>query len=166
MAIRRKDFATAEELIAFLLEDKRFQPRTIFDATSRGVKGLIFRGQREVNEGLLPSAHRQPNRLGEYTPQPPGALPAKDDARTENPFTSCRNSGFASLSRARRIDRWRGVENGRERRGRRRLWSSAQVFSRVRTREDTERLHGTRCFSQSIQVTTRCTAHEIVLLPQ
>src|SRR5688572_26158038 len=67
----RRDFSTAKDLLEYLLEDERFQPRHIFDATARGVGGLIFRGQRHVTEPLLPSAHRQPNRLSAFTPQWP-----------------------------------------------------------------------------------------------
>jgi len=74
MPIGRTDFATAKELIEYLLEDSRFQPEGIFDATSRGVNGQIFRGQRFLTDRLLPTAHRAPNRLADYTPQPPPSL--------------------------------------------------------------------------------------------
>jgi hypothetical protein len=76
MSMNRVDFETADDLINYLLEDQEFRIRNVFDATSRGVNGRIFRGQPSITTQLLPSAHRHPSRFAHYVPQPPSPIPS------------------------------------------------------------------------------------------
>jgi FRG domain len=64
-------FSTAKDLIAFFWEDPRFQPLNITEATLRGPRGQIFRGQSNVRWKLIPCAHRPGNPLAAFTPQLP-----------------------------------------------------------------------------------------------
>jgi len=66
-----KSFKTAREFFNFLLEDNIFEPKGIFDVSDKVTNSYIFRGQAQRDWNLLPSAHREPNKLENYTPQPP-----------------------------------------------------------------------------------------------
>jgi FRG domain len=79
MATHQTQFAEAKDPLAYLLDDPSFQPGSVFDATDRGVNGLIFRGQSKITHRLLPSAHRPGRPFLDYTPQPPPPL-AQDSA--------------------------------------------------------------------------------------
>lgn len=65
-------FSTARELIDCFLDDNIFSPEGLFDVSERLTSGYLFRGQARKDWPLLPSAHRSPDALKNYTPQPPG----------------------------------------------------------------------------------------------
>ncbi|MFY4730442.1 FRG domain-containing protein [Nitrospira sp. BLG_2] len=71
-------FEKPRDVISFFLDDPRFQPRQVFDATARGVRGYIFRGQADRLWQLLPSVFRSGDPLKRYTPQSPGAYFPQD----------------------------------------------------------------------------------------
>ncbi|OBU37893.1 FRG domain-containing protein [Photobacterium phosphoreum] len=64
-------FDTARELFDFFLGEKYFEPRDIFDVSEKNINNYIFRGQANKSWSLLPTAHRIPNHLEYFTPQPP-----------------------------------------------------------------------------------------------
>ncbi|MDH3337190.1 MAG: FRG domain-containing protein [Gammaproteobacteria bacterium] len=69
---RITELDSAEEFLDFITSGI-FQTNNVFDATATGTGGWIFRGQRDANWKLYPSAFRtnpEPN-WHLYTPQPP-----------------------------------------------------------------------------------------------
>ncbi|WP_419177137.1 FRG domain-containing protein [Desulfosediminicola sp.] len=66
------NFENAREFVDFFLDDNIFEPKSIFDVSEKIVSGYIFRGQGRKEWSLLPSAHRSPDALNNFTPQPPG----------------------------------------------------------------------------------------------
>lgn len=65
-------FTTARELVDCFLDDNILSPESLFDVSERLTSGYLFRGQARKDWSLIPSAHRSPNSLKNYTPQPPG----------------------------------------------------------------------------------------------
>lgn len=68
-------FDSAREFFDFLVGENIFEPDSIFDVSERFVNGYIFRGQGNKEWELLPTAHRNLNRLEDFTPQPPRIRP-------------------------------------------------------------------------------------------
>lgn len=66
-----KTFETAREFFDFLIEDNSFEPKSVFDVSEKLTNSFIFRGQAQKNWTLIPTAHREDNKLANYTPQPP-----------------------------------------------------------------------------------------------
>lgn len=66
-----RSFTTAREFIDFFLDDNIFEPKSLFDVSEKIISGHFFRGQLKKDEPLLPAAHRSPDVLKNYTPQPP-----------------------------------------------------------------------------------------------
>jgi len=66
-----ESFETARDLFNFLLEDNIFEPKSVFDVSDKVTNSYIFRGQAQKDWDLLPTAHREDNKLENYTPQPP-----------------------------------------------------------------------------------------------
>ena len=64
-------FTTAREFIDFFLDDNIFEPKNLFDVSEKLISGYFFRGQARKDWALLPAAHRSPDVLKEFTPQPP-----------------------------------------------------------------------------------------------
>lgn len=64
-------FETARDLFNFLLEYNDFEPKSVFDISERITNDYIYRGQANKSWSLLPTAHRSPNKLESFTPQPP-----------------------------------------------------------------------------------------------
>lgn len=64
-------FSKARELIDCFLDDNILSPKSLFDVSERLTSGYLFRGQARKDWSLLPSAHRAPESLESYTPQPP-----------------------------------------------------------------------------------------------
>lgn len=62
---------TASELFDYLLDKDLFEPTHIFDVSEKFINNYIFRGQGNKNWSLLPTAHRTPNYLENFTPQSP-----------------------------------------------------------------------------------------------
>jgi hypothetical protein len=72
MSYERDDSITkARDFLEFLLEDPRFQPSGVLEATLPGAGGYIFRGQPAFDLPLLPKAHREDCPWDDFTPQPP-----------------------------------------------------------------------------------------------
>ena len=82
MLTHEKQFTEAKDLLAYLLDDDAFQPKTVFDATEKGVNGMIFRGQSKITYPFLPSAHRPGRPFFDYTPQSP-PTPIQDSGTPE-----------------------------------------------------------------------------------
>lgn len=70
---------TAEEFIDFFRFGGRFKTPHIFQATTWGLNGYIFRGQADSSLSLLSSAFRD-NALVDYTPQTAGG-PIQEDTK-------------------------------------------------------------------------------------
>jgi len=66
-----ESFETAREFFNYLLEDNIFEPVSIFDVCAKFTNSYIFRGQAQKGWPLMPTAHREHNKLENYTPQPP-----------------------------------------------------------------------------------------------
>lgn len=66
-----ESFDKARELVEFFLDENIFEPKSLFDVSEKLVSGYIFRGQSRKEWSLLPSAHRSPDALENYTPQVP-----------------------------------------------------------------------------------------------
>lgn len=66
-----ESFETARDFFNFLLEDNIFEPKSVFDVSEKVTNNYIFRGQAQKSWNLLPTAHREHNKLEDYTPQPP-----------------------------------------------------------------------------------------------
>ncbi|WP_226597573.1 FRG domain-containing protein [Marinobacter nauticus] len=66
-----KTFKTAREFFNFLIDKNIFEPEGIFDVSDKLTNSYVFRGQAQKDWVLLPTAHRENNRLENYTPQPP-----------------------------------------------------------------------------------------------
>ena len=64
-------FTNAREFIDFFLEDNIFEPKGLFDVSEKLISGYLFRGQARKDWTLLPTAHRSPDALKNFTPQPP-----------------------------------------------------------------------------------------------
>lgn len=64
-------FNTAREFIDFFLDDNIFEPKSLFDVSEKLISGYLFRGQARKDWALLPTAHRSPDVLKDFTPQPP-----------------------------------------------------------------------------------------------
>jgi len=64
-------FNTAREFIDFFLDDNIFEPKSLFDVSEKLISGYFFRGQARKDWALLPAAHRSPDVLKNFTPQPP-----------------------------------------------------------------------------------------------
>jgi hypothetical protein len=76
-------FTTARELIDCFLDENILSPKGLFDVSERLTSGYLFRGQARKNWPLLPSAHRSPESLKNYTPQPPGSEAFKHGSKRE-----------------------------------------------------------------------------------
>lgn len=63
---------TAREFIDFLIDNRRFSTRTIYDAVTVGINNVIFRGQANQDWPLLPNAFRKGNPLLHFSPQTTG----------------------------------------------------------------------------------------------
>ena len=68
-----ESFATARELIDCFLDENVFSPKNLFDVSERLTSTYLYRGQARKDWPLLPAAHRSPDSLKNYTPQPPSA---------------------------------------------------------------------------------------------
>lgn len=66
-----KSFETAREFFNFLLEENIFEPESVFDVCEKFTNSFIFRGQSQKDWSLMPTAHREHNKLENFTPQPP-----------------------------------------------------------------------------------------------
>jgi hypothetical protein len=66
-----RSFTTAREFIDFFLDDNIFEPKSLFDVSEKLISGYFFRGQAKKNWPLRPAAHRSPDVLKNFTPQPP-----------------------------------------------------------------------------------------------
>ncbi len=64
-------FSSARELVDCFLDDNIFSPKNLFDVSERLTSGYLFRGQARKEWSLIPSAHRAPELLNNFTPQPP-----------------------------------------------------------------------------------------------
>lgn len=64
-------FTTAREFIDSFLDDNIFEPKSLFDVSDKLISGYLFRGQAKKDWTLLPAAHRSPDTLKDFTPQPP-----------------------------------------------------------------------------------------------
>lgn len=76
-------FKSARELIDCFLDDNTLTPKSLFDVSERLTSGYLFRGQARKDWSLIPSAHRAPESLENYTPQPPGPDAFKRGSRRE-----------------------------------------------------------------------------------
>jgi len=76
-----KSFKTAREFFNFLLGENIFEPSSVFDVSEKFTNSFIFRGQSQKGWPLIPTAHREDNKLGDFTPQPPPP-PSKSDRST------------------------------------------------------------------------------------
>lgn len=76
-------FSTARELVDCFLDDNIFSPKSLFDVSERLTSGYLFRGQARKDWPLVPSAHRSPEVLKNYTPQPPGSGTLNRESRKE-----------------------------------------------------------------------------------
>ncbi|MEL7893930.1 FRG domain-containing protein [Vreelandella neptunia] len=75
-------FKSARELIDCFLDENILAPKSLFDVSERLTSGYLFRGQARKDWSLIPSAHRTPEVLKNYTPQPPGQkIPEDSDRR-------------------------------------------------------------------------------------
>lgn len=66
-----KTFETARDFFNFLFEENIFEPQSVFGVSEKITNNYIFRGQAQKDWHLLPTAHRETNKLEDYTPQPP-----------------------------------------------------------------------------------------------
>jgi len=66
-----ESFETAREFFNFLLEENIFEPTSVFDVNEKFTNSFIFRGQAHKDWPLIATAHREDNKLENYTPQPP-----------------------------------------------------------------------------------------------
>ena len=66
-----RSFTTAREFIDFFLDDNIFEPKSLLDVSEKLISGYFFRGQARKDWTLLPAAHRSPDALKNFTPQPP-----------------------------------------------------------------------------------------------
>lgn len=64
-------FKDARELIDCFLGENFLAPKSLFDVSERLTSGYLFRGQANKDWSLIPSVHRGPGVLKDYTPQPP-----------------------------------------------------------------------------------------------
>jgi hypothetical protein len=64
-------FTTARAFIDFFLNNNIFEPKSLFDVSEKLISGYFFRGQVSKKWPLLPAAHRSPDALKNFTPQPP-----------------------------------------------------------------------------------------------
>lgn len=79
-------FKTARELVDCFLDENILAPKSLFDVSERLTNGYLFRGQARKDWSLLPTAHRSPESLKNYTPQPPS--PAALKTRTSREYLS------------------------------------------------------------------------------
>jgi hypothetical protein len=66
-----RSFKSAREFVDCFLDENIFAPKSLFDVSDRLISGYLFRGQARKDWPLIPSAHRAPEALKNYTPQPP-----------------------------------------------------------------------------------------------
>jgi len=78
-----RSFKSAREFVDFFLDENIFAPKSLFDVSDRLVSGYLFRGQARKDWSLIPSAHRAPEALKNYTPQPPSPEAFKAGSRKE-----------------------------------------------------------------------------------
>lgn len=75
-------FKSARELVDCFLDENILSPKSLFDVSERLTSGYLFRGQARKDWSLIPSAHRAPELLKNYTPQPPvPEVPKQADRR-------------------------------------------------------------------------------------
>ena len=74
---------SARELIDCFLDENILAPTSFFDVSERLTSGYLFRGQARKDWSLLPSAHRAPELLNNYTPQPPSKMMLEKFERRE-----------------------------------------------------------------------------------
>lgn len=74
MCAEDKRFESAHEFVNFFLTDRRFRTNNPFTANHVGQSGFIFRGQSCASWPLKPTAFRSDTPMGDFTPQPAGAL--------------------------------------------------------------------------------------------
>lgn len=64
-------FRTAKDFLDFFVHDPMFKVASYWDTCNALQSRYMFRGQKDSSWALLPKAHRAPNPLVEFSPQPP-----------------------------------------------------------------------------------------------